>query len=54
MTKPAIGVIGLGNMGRGIATNFAKAGHATAIWDISEDARNNLAALDNIEVASPG
>ena len=35
MTQPTIGVIGLGNMGRGIATNFAKAGHATAVWDIS-------------------
>jgi len=54
MTKPTIGVIGLGNMGRGIATNFAKAGHLTAVWDISEGARNNLAAQDNIMVAPPG
>ena len=54
MTKPTIGVIGLGNMGRGIATNFAKAGHLTAVWDISEGARSNLAAQDNIMVAPPG
>ena len=54
MTQPTIGVIGLGNMGRGIALNFAKAGHITATWDISEDARNNLAQSDNILVATPG
>jgi 3-hydroxyisobutyrate dehydrogenase len=54
MAKPAIGIIGLGNMGRGIATNFAKAGHSTAVWDISETARDDLAALENISVATPG
>ncbi|MDE0780132.1 MAG: NAD(P)-dependent oxidoreductase [Alphaproteobacteria bacterium] len=54
MTQPEIGIIGLGNMGRGIATNFAKAGHATAVWDISEEARANLAENANIQVAAPG
>jgi 3-hydroxyisobutyrate dehydrogenase len=54
MSKPAIGVIGLGNMGRGIASNFAKAGHETAVWDISSEARDNLAQLDKITVATPG
>jgi 3-hydroxyisobutyrate dehydrogenase len=54
MDKPTVGVIGLGNMGRGIAENFARAGHATAVWDISEEARNRLAGADNISVADPG
>ena len=54
MIQPAIGVIGLGNMGRGIANNFAKAGHAIAVWDISKDARENLAETANVEVATPG
>lgn len=34
-----IGVIGLGNMGRGIAKNLAKAGHDLFVWDIDEAAR---------------
>lgn len=54
MTQPTIGVIGLGNMGRGIAANFAKAGHITAVWDISEEARDNLAQTENVVVATPG
>ena len=28
-----VGVIGLGNMGRGIAKNIAKAGHELLVWD---------------------
>ena len=36
-TRPIkIGVIGLGNMGRGIAKNLAKAGHELFVWDIAE------------------
>ncbi len=34
-----VGVIGLGNMGRGIAKNIAKAGHTLLVWDIAEEAR---------------
>ncbi|MBT5559480.1 MAG: NAD(P)-dependent oxidoreductase [Proteobacteria bacterium] len=34
-----IGVIGLGNMGRGIAKNLILAGHDVFVWDISEEAR---------------
>ncbi|MEK9725571.1 MAG: NAD(P)-dependent oxidoreductase, partial [Rhodospirillaceae bacterium] len=38
-TRPAkIGVIGLGNMGRGITKNLFKAGHDVHAWDISEAA----------------
>ena len=32
MTK-TVGVIGLGNMGRGIAKNIAGAGHELLAWD---------------------
>ncbi|MEE2760849.1 MAG: NAD(P)-dependent oxidoreductase [Pseudomonadota bacterium] len=31
--KKKVGVIGLGNMGRGIASNLIKAGHETHVWD---------------------
>jgi 3-hydroxyisobutyrate dehydrogenase len=34
-----VGVIGLGNMGRGIAKNIAKGGHDLLVWDSMEDAR---------------
>jgi len=32
-------VIGLGNMGRGIARNLDRAGRLAAAWDIAEAAR---------------
>ena len=34
-----IGVIGLGNMGRGISKNLVKAGNDVLVWDIAEAAR---------------
>lgn len=34
-----VGVIGLGNMGRGITKNIAAAGHDVRVWDVSESAR---------------
>lgn len=54
MEKPVIGVVGLGNMGRGIAENFARAGHATAVWDIDEAARERLAGIENVTIVDPG
>lgn len=33
-----VGVIGLGNMGRGIAKNIAKGGHKLLVWDAVEEA----------------
>ena len=36
-----IGVIGLGNMGRGIAKNMIKAGNDVFVWDIKEPARKS-------------
>lgn len=44
-----VGVIGLGNMGRGIARNIAKAGHDLLVWDIDEGA---VAAFDKIARAA--
>lgn len=38
-----VGVIGLGNMGRGIAKNIAKSGHELLVWDLSESARDTFA-----------
>ena len=38
-----IGVIGLGNMGRGIAKNLIKAGNDVYVWDTSEPARKPYA-----------
>ena len=37
-TVKKIGVIGLGNMGRGIAKNLIKAGNDVFAWDVSEEA----------------
>ena len=33
-----VGVIGLGNMGGGIARNLVNAGHKLLVWDIDEKA----------------
>jgi 3-hydroxyisobutyrate dehydrogenase len=46
-----VGVIGLGNMGRGIAKNIAKAGHDLLVWDLNETARDAFA--DQARIASP-
>ncbi len=46
-----VGVIGLGNMGRGIARNIAKAGFRLMVWDVSEEAR--AAFSDIAEIAPP-
>lgn len=43
-----VGVIGLGNMGRGIAKNIALAGHNLMVWDVSEAARNAFAETAQI------
>jgi len=37
--KKCVGVIGLGNMGRGIARNIAKDEHDLLVWDAIEEAR---------------
>lgn len=46
-----VGVIGLGNMGRGIARNIAKAGHTLLVWDELEKPR--AAFADTAHLAEP-
>ncbi len=53
MQRVALGVIGLGNMGRGIAGNLAKAGYATAVWDIKAKALRPFQERERIMVLEP-
>lgn len=48
--RPAkkIGVIGLGNMGRGIVKNLIKAGNDVFVWDLNEETRASYARIANI------
>ena len=48
------GVIGLGNMGRGIARNLDRAGRLAAAWDLAEDARRNAGLSASVTLWSPG
>ena len=49
-----VGVVGLGNMGGGIARNFQKAGIPLAVWDVSPAARDAFAALPGVAILPPG
>lgn len=53
MAQPTAGVIGLGNMGRGIATNLQKAGYKLAVWDVNSDATAPFAKIKDVEVLAP-
>jgi 3-hydroxyisobutyrate dehydrogenase len=46
-----VGVVGLGNMGRGIAKNIAKGGHRLLVWDAMENARAAFAG--SAEISEP-
>ena len=52
------GVVGVGNMGSGIARNLIGAGAATAVWDVSEDRRaafaGDAAVVPPAEMAAAG
>ena len=52
MDDRKVGVVGLGNMGGGIARNFQRAGLPLAVWDLDPAARDALAALPGVEVAT--
>lgn len=54
MTQAKVGVVGLGNMGGGIARNFKKAGVPLMVWDIAPDARAKFYETAGVEVAPPG
>ena len=49
-----VGVVGLGNMGHGIATNLARAGRRVAVWDIAPAARARLAGVRGVAIEPPG
>jgi len=46
-------VIGLGNMGRGIARNLDRAGRLAAAWDIAEPARTNAQLSPEVALVPP-
>jgi 3-hydroxyisobutyrate dehydrogenase len=46
-------VIGLGNMGRGIARNLDRAGRLAAAWDIAEAARANAELSAEVAIVPP-
>ncbi|HZD90547.1 MAG TPA: NAD(P)-dependent oxidoreductase [Pseudolabrys sp.] len=53
MSKPAVGVIGLGNIGRGVATNLGKPEHDVHVWDVAEPARAYFTGKPGFIVAPP-
>lgn len=54
MTEQKVGVVGLGNMGGGIARNFQKAGIPLMVWDVAPAARAAFSAMAGVEIAPPG
>jgi 3-hydroxyisobutyrate dehydrogenase len=54
VTEQKVGVIGLGNMGGGIARNFRKAGIPLMVWDVAPTARNKFMETPGVEIAQPG
>lgn len=54
MTEGKVGVVGLGNMGGGIARNFQKAGVPLMVWDIAPAARTKFYETAGVEIAPPG
>ena len=54
MAEKKVGVVGLGNMGGGIARNFNKAGIPLMVWDLAPAARNAFMETAGVEIAQPG
>jgi len=54
MAKLRAGVIGIGNMGRGVAKNLSKGGIQTSIWDINPEAFKRFEGEKFIEILEPG
>src|SRR5215218_6693667 len=53
MTTRDTAVIGLGNMGRGIARNLDRTGRLAAAWDIAETTRTNATLSADVALVSP-
>ncbi len=54
MTKVQAGVVGLGNMGSGVAKNLIEAGHRTGVWDVSDAALAPFRNRENATIMTPG
>lgn len=54
MIDGRVGVVGLGNMGGGIARNFHKAGVPLIVWDAAPAARRAFEGLARVAIAPPG
>ena len=53
MAKQKVGVIGLGNMGYGIAGNLIKAGFPVAVWDARPEALKPFEQKKGVEISAP-
>ena len=54
MAQVKVGVIGLGNMGRGVAENLHKAKTPLMVWDVVPEAREPWKRKRGVEVLEPG
>jgi len=54
MSKVQAGVIGLGNMGSGVAKNLLAAGYLTGVWDVSDDACAPFRDIEGAAIMTPG
>lgn len=53
-SRPAVGVIGLGNIGHGVAVNLGKPDRDVYVWDVAEAARACFKDKPGYVVAPPG
>ena len=53
MSKPIVGVIGLGSMGGGVARSLLRAGFAVRVYDVKAEAVQSFAASGAVACASP-
>ena len=53
MVDDVVGVIGLGNMGRGIACNVARSRFSLIAWDIDSEKRQIFKRMKGVTVAPP-
>ena len=54
MKKPVVGVVGLGNMGGGIARTLLRANVPLTVWDVDEDARLEFIDNADVQICPPG
>ena len=54
MAQAKVGVVGLGNMGRGVAGNLHKAKTPLMVWDVAPEARAPWERKRGVEVLEPG